>query len=299
MLELHNWLLKWLLPYAWLVKVLAKIPFPGNKKVHMDEVLGFFLLKLPNEALTTRASAIAFNFFLAIFPAFIFIFSLLPYIPIDNLQEEILIFFKGAIPNYAYETIRETLEDILSTKRSGLLSFGILVTLYFASNGFSSLLAAFHPNGSFWEQKLWSFVLLLVISVLLIVAVGVNIVAEYLLLYFDDQYIHHPMLMAFIVQSIKWLFIVSLTYTIVAMLFFVGTPRYERLSFFSPAASLSTISILLITFAYSYYVENFAQYNRFYGSLGALIVTMLWMYFVALILIIWYIYNQSHFKFKH
>lgn len=295
----HNFLLKYFLPYKGIVHFLKRIPFPGNKQVKMDEVLGFFIMQLPNEALTTRASAIAFNFFLAIFPALIFLFTLLPYVPINNLQKEILGFFEGSIPTYAYQTISGTLEDLLSTKRSGLLSFGILITLYFASNGFSSLLAAFDSEGSFWHQKLQSLLLLFVTSILVIIAVGVNIATEYVLSMVNDKIFHFPNLITYLLYIIKWLLILGLTYLVVATLYYVGTPKHKRLSFFSPAASLSTVSILLISYGYGYYVENFGSYNRFYGSLGALIVTMLWMYFCALVLMIWYIYNQSHYKFKH
>ena len=294
----HNFLLRYLPGYRALVRLLERIPFPGNKEISMAEVLGFFMLKLPDESITTKASAIAFNFFLAIFPAFIFLFTLIPYVPVDNLQEEILVFFEGAIPSNAYETIRDTLEDIISNKRGGLLSLGFLIAIYFGSNGFSALLAAFDPEGSFWEQKLKSFVLMFIVSLMLVTAVGVSIGSEVLFYYVEERIIRMDAFETYGLAILKWIIFLSLTYFSVALMYYAGTPKEKRLTFFSPGASLSTVTILLISFGYGYYVENFAQYNRFYGSLGALIVTMLWMYFCALVLMIWYVYNKSHARYR-
>lgn len=264
----------------------------------MAQVIGFFLFKLPDEAITTKASAIAFNFFIALFPALIVLFSLIPYIPIDNLQDEILGFFQGAIPINAFETIDGTLKDIISTKRGGLLSVTFVITIYFASNGFSGLLAALDPSGSFWEQKLKSFALMFIVSLMVIIAVSISILSEVVFLFFEERITQLSDTESYALQLFKWLILLALTYTSVALMYFTGTPKSQRLTFFSPGASLSTVSIALISTGYGYYVENFAQYNRLYGSLGALIVTMLWMYFCALVLMIWHVYNKSHSKFR-
>lgn len=264
----------------------------------MAQVLGFFMLKLPDEAITTKASAIAFNFFIALFPAMIVLFSLIPFVPIDGLQEEILSFFQGAIPTNAFELINETLQDLITTKRGGLLSLTTIITIYFASNGFGALLAALDPSGSFWEQKLKSFGLMFLATFLVITAVAISILSEVAYVYFADRIAQLSTIENFALKGIKWLILIFLTYFSVAIVFHTGTPKARRLTFFSPGASLSTISIMLISYGYGYYVDNFAQYNKFYGSLGALIVTILWMYLCALVVMIWYVYNKSHRTFK-
>lgn len=264
----------------------------------MAQVLGFFMVKLPDEAITTKASAIAFNFFIALVPAFIVLFSLIPYIPIDNLQEEIMAFMESAIPLYAFETISDTLKDVVSVKRGGLLSLTFVITIYFASNGFSALLAALDPSGSFWEQKLKSFGLMFLVTLLVVVGVSISILSELVYVYFEERIAQLSGFENASLTVLKWLMLVLLTYVSVALMYYTGTPKSQRLSFFSPGASLSTVTILLISFGYGYYVENFAEYNRFYGSLGALIFTMLWMYFCALVLMIWHVYNMSHARFR-
>lgn len=266
----------------------------------MAEVMGFFMIKLANNSLTTKASAMAFNFFLAIFPTFIFLFALIPYIPVEGLDKTILTFFEGTIPANAYETIRGTLEDILVIKRGGLLSFGIVVALYFASNGFSALFSAFDPQESFWVNKLKALIMVFVVSFMLLITIALRVFAENAVFFLGEQF---PQLeleksSVFLVQSISFALIFLLTYFTVALVVYVGTPKHKRLTFFSPAASLSTVSILLVSYAFGYYVENFGRYNQLYGSLGALIVTMLWMYFCAISLQIWYVYNESHHRFK-
>ena len=294
----HKWLFRYFPPYRWLVMFLRKVPFPGNKKRNMAQVLGFFLMKLPDESITTKASAIAFNFFIALIPAFIVLFSLIPYIPIDNLKDEIMAFIEQAIPQYAFQTINSTLTDVLEVKRGGLLSITFVITIYFASNGFSALLAALDPSGSFWEQKLKSFGLMFLVSLLVVVAVTVSILSEVVYTFFEERISQFSGFENAGLSILKWLILISLTYVSVALMYYAGTPKAKRLSFFSPGASLSTITILLISYGYGYYVENFAQYNRFYGSLGALVFTLLWMYFCALILMIWHVYNESHARFK-
>ncbi len=294
----HYWLYKWFIPYRWICKLLEKIPFPGNKEKNMAQVLGFFMLKIPDEAITTKASAIAFNFFIALFPAMIVLFSLIPFVPIDGLQDEILKFFKGTIPSNAYELINETLQDLITTKRGGLLSVTSIITIYFASNGFGALLAALDPSGSFWEQKLKSFGLMFLATFLVILAVAISILSEVAYVYFADRIARLSDIENFALKSIKWVILIFLTYFSVAIVFHTGTPKAKRLTFFSPGASLSTVSIMLISYGYGYYVDNFGQYNKFYGSLGALIVTMLWMYLCALVVMIWYVYNKSHRTFK-
>lgn len=294
----HDLLYKYLVPYRWICRLLKRIAFPGNKERNMAEVLGFFFLKLPDEAITTKASAIAFNFFIALFPAMIVLFGLIAYVPIDGLQEGIMVFFKGAMPSNAFYLINETLQDLVTTKRGGLLSLTTLITIYFASNGFGALLAALDPSGSFWEQKLKSFGLMFLVTFLVILAVGISILSEVVYVYFEDRISQLSYFQNFGLKSVKWLLLIFLTYFSVALVFHTGTPKARRLTFFSPGASLSTVSIMLISYGYGYYVDNFAQYNKFYGSLGALIVTMLWMYLCALVLMIWYVYNKSHRTFQ-
>lgn len=294
----HRWLWRFFVPYRWLVLFLRKVPFPGNRDRNMAQVLGFFMVKLPDEAITTKASAIAFNFFIALIPAFIVLFSLIPYIPVDNLEQEIMAFMQSAIPMYAFETIDQTLRDVVSVKRGGLLSVTFVLTIYFASNGFSALLAALDPGGSFWQQKLQSFAMMFIITLLMVVGVSFSIFSEVAYKYLEERFQILGSVEDTGFTLLKWVVLLVITYLSVALMYYTGSPKNQRLSFFSPGASLSTVTILLISYGYGYYVENFAEYNRFYGSLGALIFTMLWMYFCALVLMIWHVYNMSHARFR-
>ncbi|MBI3142335.1 MAG: YihY/virulence factor BrkB family protein [Bacteroidetes bacterium] len=298
MLWFHQLLLRYFIPYRWLCRLLAKVPFPGNRKKNMGEVLGFFLLKIPDESITTKASAIAFNFFLALFPALIVLFGLIPFVPLPGLQDEIMVFFREAMPSNAYDLISDTLQDIIVTRRGGLLSITSIITIYFASNGFNALLAALDPSGDFWSQKLKSVGLMFLVALLVITAVGISITSEVVFVYFQERIAQLNDIQYMVLRLSKWAILGLLTYFSVALVFHTGTPRANRLHFFSPGASLSTLSILLISYGFGYYVDHFGQYNKFYGSLGALIVTLLWMYLCALVLMIWYVYNKSHHNFK-
>ncbi len=129
-----------------LITYLKTVSFPGFDKVPLYEVGRFFFRSLQRGALTTRASAVAFNLFIAIFPGIIFIFTLIPYLPFSNFQHELLMMMKNIMPQNAYLSIEGTITDIIVKPRNGLLSFGFIAALYFSTNGIVSMISAFNAT---------------------------------------------------------------------------------------------------------------------------------------------------------
>ena len=117
---------------------LIKLPFFDGEPLY--DVALFFWKGIVDGAISTRASAIAFNFILAIFPAIIFVFTLIPYIPIDNFQQQLLDLFQSILPHNAYIAVQGTIEDIITQPRGGLLSFGFLAAFIFSTNGIVSVI---------------------------------------------------------------------------------------------------------------------------------------------------------------
>ncbi|MFC2114060.1 YihY/virulence factor BrkB family protein, partial [Bacteroidota bacterium] len=140
---------------------LLNVSFPGLGGVPIAQVIRFFYTQLIREAISIRSSASAYSFFLALFPALIFIFTLIPYIPVENLRDEVLNMMKSYMPSNVFETIEITLTDILDNRRGNLLSVGFILTLYFASNGINRLLVAFNRQlkRSWWKKYLISIAL--------------------------------------------------------------------------------------------------------------------------------------------
>jgi membrane protein len=280
--------------YAKVTNALRKIVVPGFGGVPLFYIIGFFFSELVNESITTRASAIAFNFFIALFPGLIFLFTLIPYMPISELYNEVIIFFQEILPRDTFETIEGVLEDVFLVRRGGLLSLGIFLALFFSTNGIYSLMDAFNKNDnrSFWHKRLIALALTVGFTILLIVGFSLIVVGKLIMDFYLNQGLITEQVYHFIIFS-RWLLILLMVFVGVWLLYFYASFPKRPLRLFVPGTILVTALSLLASIGFAYYVENFAQYSKFYGSLGTIIVVMLWLYFQSLILIIGYELNHS------
>lgn len=265
----------------------------------------FFLVETQKSAITTRASAVAFTLFLALFPAVIFIFSLIPFLPIANLHQQLLIELHALLPQTAYQAAVETITDLVKTQRNGLLSFGFLVTLYFATNGINALMEAFNQaihaaeTRSFIKQRCVSLFLFAVLSALLLTASLLIIFSEVAINYMVD----HGLLLSdwgelLLLMLGKWSVAFLLLYTAISLLYYFGPVNSANYQFISPGALLATVLSIAASLLFNYYVNNFGTYNKVYGSIGSIMVIMLWLEFNCLIILIGFdlnakIYNRS------
>src|SRR5690606_38834939 len=154
------------------------VTLPFFDGIPIYDVAVFFWHSIVNGAITTRASAIAFSFFIALFPAILFLFTLIPYIPIQNFQNELFQLLHEVLPESTFATVEDTLTDIIMRPRGGLLSLGFIVALIFSTNGLASMMSAFDAtihsiNRRSWvSQRVAAIFLLIILSVLLTVAVA-------------------------------------------------------------------------------------------------------------------------------
>ena len=282
-----------------IIRLLQRITFPGFDGVPIYTVIHFFFQGIVNGALTTRASAVAFNFFVAVVPTLIFLFTLIPYIPVKDFQVQLLILIKTIMPDYAFQTVESTLTEVLTRKSSGLLSFGFLAALFFSHNGISSLIDAFNATYHTIETRKFiaqhAIAFLLTIILPLLVAIGVSI------MFFGDMALQKMVALGWIEQDItyylilfaRWILIVLLFFFCISFLYYLAPAQRKRFRFFSAGSTLATLLIVITSLGFSYYVNNFAQYNKFYGSLGGLIAFVLWIYFNAFGLILGFDLNAS------
>ncbi|HPD64557.1 MAG TPA: YihY/virulence factor BrkB family protein [Bacteroidia bacterium] len=279
---------------------LRKIPFPLSGKVPMTEVIKIFYQKMVKESISQRAYAIAFSFFLALFPGLIFVFSLIPYFPVPDLADEIKQMLHEFLPESAFEMLWDTIEDIILVRRGKLLSLGVVLAIYFSSNGINTLLLALKKDlPRHWMMRyVVAFFLTIILVLMILISLCVQITGEIIISYFSDSFFFSGTSLIPLVWGLK-LFVTLFTAIFsISLLYFYGTHKSERFRFFSPGAFLSTIMIGVISYGFGFYVENFNSYNKFYGSLGAIIVLMMWLYFSALSLISGYELNQSVYKAK-
>src|SRR5690554_4039209 len=155
MIWLHQQLCKFRF-YQLLIERTKRIVLPGFGDLPLYTVAVFFFQEIARESILNKASSLAYNFMLAIFPGILFLFTLIPYIPVDSFQEKLLEIIEVALPHNAYEFLQTTLVDIVKNQNSGLLSVGFLLATFFATNGMTTLMMAFNKASLSKEKRSWA-----------------------------------------------------------------------------------------------------------------------------------------------
>jgi membrane protein len=291
-------------PVAFLIRLSKKVVLPGFDGMPLYDVTVFFVKGLYEGYITSRASAISFNFFLAIFPMLIFFFTIIPFIPISNFQQSLLDLIRDLLPDTAFATVQTTVEDIVTRPRGGLLSLGFVLSLYFATNGIDSLMEAFnntfhtHETRSAIKQRLIAIMLLIIITILLIISIGLITFGTWLLSVVLPEKILESNLYFTVIVVSKWLVTIAMLFFAISFIFYLAPAKRREFRFISAGSSLSTILIIVTTLGFNFYVDNFAKYNVLYGSIGTLLVVLLWIYFNSFSLLIGFELNASIFNVK-
>jgi len=276
-----------------------KIILPGFDGLPLYNVFGFFFKGMQQGYIATRASAISFSLFLAIFPFIIFLFSIIPFIPIANFQQTLLNLIQDFMPDIVWATVNETIIDIITRPRSGVLILNFLLAFYFSTNGIKSLIDAFNntyhdmESRSMVLQYLISFALVIIISFLLIIAIGLMTFGFTLLKLALPDEIVKAHFFFFLLQVLRWIIILAVLFLAISFIYYLAPSRNERFRFISAGSTLSTMLILVTTQGFNFYVDNFSRYNALYGSIGTLMVILLWIYANAYVLLIGFELNAS------
>lgn len=282
-----------------IIRKAKKITFPGFDGMPLYNVMVFFWRSIIDGALTTRASAISFSFFMALFPAIIFLFTLIPYIPLKNFQTELFLLIRDIVPANAFLAIEETVQDILTQQRGGLLSLGFFMALIFSTNGLASMMSAFDASLHTFERRTWigqyiiALVLMVILALLITLAIGLITFGQYLINHLaENNYLNGQFLFYTLVVA-KWLVIMLLLFIANSFLYYLAPAKKTKWRFFSAGSTLATILSVFTFFGFSYYINRFGQYNKLYGSIGTLLVIMLLIYFLSLILLVGFELNAS------
>jgi membrane protein len=286
-------------PIRYVENFARSIVFPGFDGMSLYDVVDFFIRGIQRGSITSRASAFSFNFFLAIFPAIIFFFTIIPYIPISGFQDTLLELLRDFIPEKAYGTVEETLFDIIKRPHGGLLSVGFILAMYFSTNGINSLIESFNQTyhtietRSPFKQRLISILLVLILSVLVIVAIVLMIVGPVVLEFLAQRDILHNNYTIRLIIIGKWVVVVALFFFAFSFLYYLAPAKSGHFRFISAGSSIATLLTILTSVGFNYYANNFIRYNSLYGSIGTLMIVMLWIYFNAIIVLIGFELNAS------
>jgi membrane protein len=286
-------------PIAFIIRKSKSISVPGFKGLPIYDVVKFFFQQINKVGLNERAAAISFNLIMALPAALLFMFSIIPYLPdSESFQGQIMALFKDLSPNSStYKFIQNTIEGLL-TKQVGIFSFGFILLMFYASNATMGIIrtfdkSIFETKSYLFHQRLRSLRLTLVLFILILGAALVLIGQEQLAVLLKS--IFHMKRKARIPwwNATRWFIIIGIVFFSISFIYKFAPSLKKRWPLISPGSFLATTLTILTTLLFSFWVRNFANYNKVYGSIGTVLILMFLIYINALILLIGFELNVS------
>jgi membrane protein len=278
-------------------KLLQLIKLPGFGGFSLYDLLETYTLGIIKGTFSSRASSIAYSFFMAIFPFLLFILNVIPYIRIENFQARFLIFIQELLPPQTQDFFYPVIEDIALNPRSSLLSVTFFLTMFLTANGVNAIFSAFEYsfyvtiNRGFFRQYFVSLLVAIFLAILLLITVGSILYGEYLVNFLKaDEYINNDI---FWINVLQFGLFALMLYIVVATLYHFGVKEGRETSFFSIGALVTTLLFLLTTYFFGVYINNFSQYNELYGSIGALLIMMVYIWINSNLLLLGFELNIS------
>jgi len=266
----------------------AVIPFTNGLRLY--DFLKIYIKGLSQGILSYRASSIAYSFFMAIFPFLLFVLNLIPYIPIEGFQDKFLGFMENLLPAQTSDFFHPIIEDIATNPRKGLLSLSFVLSGILASNGVYTIFKAFSDsvyvfsNRTFIANYFIAFLVSFAMALFMLVAIGAIIFGEVLIAKLQTEALIYYDI--FWINLLQFVVFVIMIYGIIATLYYFGLKKIDRARFFSLGAFATTILFVVTTYVFGVYVNSFSTYNELYGSIGALLIMMLYIWINANLLLI-------------
>ncbi|OEJ98697.1 ribonuclease BN [Flavivirga aquatica] len=293
-----------------LVRFFKQIKLPGLEGLSFYDLLELYITGIVRGALTTRASAIAFSFFMALFPFLLFVLIIIPYVPIDDFKIEFLRFLESFLPpNTSDFFFQNIFENIDQSQRGGLLSSVFVLSITLMANGVNAVFSGFENSyhqqlaRNIFRQYLYALGIALILAFLLIITIAVLgyfqiYVVQNLLEALENRGYKVEQQSIFWTDVVKYVFFVIMVYLATATLYYFGTKEGKLSNFFSIGALFTTLLIIMSSYLFGLYIENFGQYNKLYGSIGALLILLFYLLLNANILLLGYELNASLNKLK-
>ena len=293
-------------PIAFLIRKSKEVSIPGFQGLPIFDVVRFFFIQVNKIGLNERAAAISFNAIMAIPAACIFLFSIVPYLPVSaQFKTELLALTKDLTPNKkTYELVENFLNDYFQKTKGGILSFGILMVIFYASNAMMGIIRTFDKSilyvKSHFIHKRWKAIKLTLLLIMLVISsvlilIGHDALEKILRHYFHLQKANWLWWW----ESTRWMVIVLLIFFGISFIYRYAPSVEKKWDFISPGSLLATFLTLVTTIAFSFWVTHFGRYDKVYGSIGTVLIIMIIIDFNALILLIGFELNVSITYLKH
>lgn len=286
-----------------LMHLCKKAVLPGFKGLSLYDLLELYINGIVRGMFTTRAGSIAFSFFMALFPFLLFILNLIPFVWfIDDFQTRLIGYLDSLLPPQTHQLFDQVFYDIASTPRTGLLSIVFILSIFLMTNGINAIFTGFEyswhtrVNRTVVHQYFVALGVSLIISLLLLATVISTIYLSYIIENLSAVGLFSDAVMW--AQIGRYLIFAALIFNAVAVLYYFGTKESRQMPYLSLGAIFTTILILLFTYLFSIYITNFGSYNKLYGSIGALLVFMVYIWLNSNILLLGFELNGSMSKLK-
>ncbi|MCA1751670.1 MAG: YihY/virulence factor BrkB family protein [Cryomorphaceae bacterium] len=274
-----------------------KLRLPGFQGLSLYQVLAFLIEGIRMGRITTRASAVSFRMLLALPPFLIVLLSTIPFIPIDDFQENLMGGIARLMPESAFELVEQTLDDLINQKQQTLISISFMLALFYSSNAITAILDSFSHSyhtvkeRGFLMQYVTAFGLMILLSLMVVVGVGLITFSSPIFAYLREVNIIGHDIFVFLLEIAKWILVVLLFELGISLLYRAGHTGKWRA--FNAGATFATVGLIIVSLLFAWFVNNFGNYNKLYGSVGSILVVMLWLYFNTIVLLIGFEINTS------
>lgn len=279
------------IPFVRMMLILAKKhSFPGFEGIPVFYVIRTFYIGLTENSITDRAAAATFTFFMALFPTLLFICTLIPFVPIEGFQEQLLSLYGSLMPPQVSSLLNDTITHVVLNTNGGLLSISVIFAGYFSTNGMMALIRAMNTSANITETRSKgqlrgiSFLMILSIFIMSILCIVIFAISNIII---GELRLENSEKIQFIfIDVLRIVFLFIILYTSMSLIYLVVPVRKYRPRFFSPGALLSTIIAILASWGVSFFFRSFDRYNTIYGAIGTIPILLVFLYVNCISLIV-------------
>ena len=281
-----------------LIVWLRKVILPGCQGVPIWDVMKFFVESLIKGILFPRAAAMTYQVFVAVIPMLLALFAAISFLG-EPIQLSIMMFIQSIVPQYTWSAISSVITEVVMTKNGVLFYTSMIMGLYLTFLGINSIINTLNityfdiEKRRFFPQLLVSIAMALVFFVVAAVTAGIFIATSYLLGYINEHLFESALFYAYAVAIFKWLLIFMVVYMGISALFYFAPLNKKYFRFFSAGSTFSTLMLIILLYGLNFYFAHFSNYNLIYGSIGALLAILLWLYWSCIIILIGFDLNVS------
>ena len=278
-----------------LIIIPQKIYLPKFKGLTLYDLLKTYFFGIIEGTFSSRAGSIAFSFFMALFPFILFLLNLIPYLPIEPYH--FVEFIDDVLPKDTASFFMPVILDIIDNPRGGLLSFVFLLTIFLMSNGINAIFSSFEYsyhitiNRSFFKQYFVASLVSIFLALLLLLTIVIIVFSEQFIWDLSkEEFLSNGV---FWVETIRNIIFIILVYFVIAILYYFGIKKGKSVRFFSIGAFITTMLFVVTTYFFGVYITNFSNYNELYGSIGALLILMLYIWINSNLLLLGFELNAT------